>query len=236
MKQADATLLAASIAAAAALTSLIVNLLGARRAEMRAAHRQLLGPCLHDLALDLHQILATATVLRQRALGGQDVRAWIDRGAEAAGRLKELRPRVRYQLAGIDEALRVLSRLPEWIATYRDSADGSAEVLLVQARALGTRLDRAIEKSYRRGLPPSSVAAWRVRRSASRVRSAWGNRFTAPKPAWWRLIAHWKARRNADLAAATEDAARDLSQVIEPAAVGTGGGSSTANDAEGLRS
>jgi hypothetical protein len=204
--QAHATLIAASIAAAASVIALVTNLLAGRRAEARAAHRQLLQPFLADLSEGVHELLATATILRQRALKGQDTQTWITRGAVAAEKLKAIRPRIRYLLDGLDEPLRVLSRIPEWIATYRDVGDGSAELLMKRARRLAGLVDRTIARSYRRGLPPGAVVRWRARRSASALRTVWANRFQSPPPRWWQARRRRAARREVDAKLAETDA------------------------------
>lgn len=156
--QPNATLWAAFVAAVASLASLVLNLMAGRRAEMRAAHRVTLLPHLESLGESIHQTLATSMMLRQRALNGQDRTKWIEAGEVGAATLKTLRPQVRYALPGVEEPLRVISRLPNWIATYRDVDDGDAEQLLRHARELQVGVDAAIRRSYRTGLPPGRIA------------------------------------------------------------------------------
>src|SRR5207249_816798 len=156
---------------------LATNVLASRRAEMRAAHRAALVPYLTDLGEGLHGVIATATLLRKRALGVQDAGAWIERGASAADQLKTVRPRVRYTLDGLDEPIRVLSRLPEWAATYRGVESSGAEPLLEVGRQLQDRISKIVGKSYRRGLPPGYLARRSVRRLSERTRTVWALRF-----------------------------------------------------------
>lgn len=149
---------------------------------MRAAHRAALLQHLTDLGESLHGVVATATLLRRRALNQQDLSAWITRGQTAAEQLKKVRPAVRYTLDGLDEPIRVLSRLPEWAATYRDVELSGAEELLEAGRKLAGCIDDTVRKSYRTGLPPDRLARRRVSRLARLVRQLWGVRFLGPPP------------------------------------------------------
>jgi hypothetical protein len=182
-----ATLIAAGVAATASLVTLAVNVLGARRSEMRAAHRAALLPQLADIAEGLHGVMATSTVLRTRATKQQDTQPWIRRGAIAADLLKAVRPKIRYTLYGLDEPIRVLSRGPEWIATYRDADPGGAESLLAATRTLERRVSTIIRRSYRRGLPAGWMSRWRVSRLSTKARAVWASRFKEPPPPRWRF-------------------------------------------------
>ena len=83
---------------------------------------------------------------------------------------------MRIALKGIDEALRTLSRVPDWAANYEDRADASE--LLKRANALRETLERHL----RTGLPAEvgrrgsgSVGGSRTR--AKRVRNIWQEKF-----------------------------------------------------------
>ncbi len=73
---------------------------------------------------------------------------------------------------GIDEGLRVMSRVPHWIQHLRVRAD-DAQDLLDAADELRERLDRTIARSYRRGQPPGLVDQRRVAKHAERIEDLW---------------------------------------------------------------
>jgi len=159
----DATLIAASIAAVATMISLGLNAYQASQRERREArrvaererrdvHRSALAPELPELADALHQVVATS-FMQHKALqqNGQGAVQWRERGAKAAKKLEEVRPRVRYSL-GLDEGIRNLTRLPSWVGHKKGSLDG--RVMLSAAEALAQALHSAIEESWRSGEPP----------------------------------------------------------------------------------
>jgi hypothetical protein len=171
-----ATLIAAGVAASASLVSLIVNLVAVRGAEARAAHRKALEPHLGELGQGVHSVIAVAVLLHKRARQGQAAGAWLENGEQASQVLKRKRTELKYPLLGVDEALRTLSRIPTWSATYRGHASGDR--LLSEARSLAAIVDRVVAKSYAKGRPPTALERWRLSRRVERVRAAWGERFS----------------------------------------------------------
>jgi hypothetical protein len=164
------TLLAALIAAAASICSLLVNVLAAGRRERRETHRKAVEPELPDLADGLHQVVATSfTQHRQLGLGKtESATSWRQRGRDAAQLLGRVRPRVRYSLPGADLGLRNLARLPDWIAHYGGRPEG--QTLLDQADVLATGLHELIEQSWRRGAPPLAVQRRKIQTLADNFR------------------------------------------------------------------
>lgn len=175
-------MIAASIAAGAALLTLAGNVLGSRRAEMRTAHRTALTGQLQDLAEGIHETVAAATILRRRNLAGSDVADWIEKGKKGSDKLKSVRPQCRYTLFGLDDPLRTLSRMPEWVATYKNVPGTNADKLLAEMTKLASEVDAAIRWSYRRGLPPGAIRRWRLKRRSDRVRDLWYTRFKDAPP------------------------------------------------------
>lgn len=182
--ESTATLVAAGIAAVAAIFTLLATLLGDRRAEMRAAHRLALQAYLEPLGEGIHRTAASATILRRRFVEGSDPTPWRDAGRTGADALKDVRSKVKYTLYGLDEPLRTLSRMPEWVATYKDVPKTNADELLEAMQTLAGSVDAAIRRSYRRGLPPGWIRRWRLKRLTAKVRRLWGERFDTadPKP------------------------------------------------------
>jgi hypothetical protein len=177
LQSSTATLLAALIAAGTSLTVLFINVAGARRAEMRVAYRQAIQPMLPEIAEGVHEILASASILRKRAMESQETSTWIERGQVGVSKLAKVRPQLRYVLYGLDEPLRTLSRIPGWIATYKALPNTNADDLLVKASDLGKYIDRTIRQAYSKGLPPGLIIRWRANRKAQRIRKLWDERF-----------------------------------------------------------
>jgi hypothetical protein len=177
MTQETATLVAAGIAATAAIVSLVFNISSNRSSEFRAAHREVLRPKLAILGKALHEVVATSSILLERASTGKDPQAWISRGASAADVLKQVRLELRYPLHGLDDALRTLSRSPEWTATYKGRKDMGAQALVDSVKKLAKATDKAIRKSYLRGRPPGLATRFKVNRAERRVRKTWAARF-----------------------------------------------------------
>jgi hypothetical protein len=172
---ADATLLAAIIAAAASLLKLIADSFAERGAAMRAAHRSILEPHLEPLGESLHTIAAGAVLEHRRAKEGQAPGTAQANAFVAADALKQQRLLVKYCLDGLDEPLRILTRAPNWVATYKGDPTGDA---LVEAlRKLASGLDSTIARSYRRGQPPSWLGRTRLNKRAKKAREIWEKRF-----------------------------------------------------------
>jgi hypothetical protein len=172
---ADATLLAAIVAAAASLLNIVANAFAERSAAMRAAHRSILQTHLEPLGESIHTIAAGAVLEHRRAKTGQAPGNAQANAFSAAEALKEQRLLVKYCLNGLDEPLRIFTRAPNWIATYKGNPTGDEFVEGLQR--LSGRLDSAIARSYRRGRPPSWIERSCLNRDAEKVRGIWEMRF-----------------------------------------------------------
>jgi len=173
----QATLLAACIAAVGTLATLIGTMLASRRAEMRASHRAALTPHLDNLGEGIHQVVASAKILRQRAVDGAEPGNWLERSKTGAATLKSVRPKCRYVLNGLDDPLRTLTRMPDWVATYKNIEGTNADDLVDGMRKLAEGIDRAVQRSYRHGLPPGRFRRWLLKRQNKAVRDLWDQRF-----------------------------------------------------------
>jgi hypothetical protein len=171
----DATLIAAGIAAAAALLKLVADAVSARGAATRAAHRSTLEPHLGQLGKGIHEVTAGVVLTHRRVKQGQAPGNARVNAERAAQQLKDKRLEVKYALDGTDEALRVLTRAPNWVATYQ--GDTSGDALVAKMQRLSKHLDDVIGRSYRRGRPPTYVERKRLERAASQTRETWERRF-----------------------------------------------------------
>lgn len=143
---------AAAIVIAAVASGLLGALVGYQR-ELHEAHRQTLGPHVADLGEAIHEVVALSNIVFKRTQQGRDLEDWLADAEAAAKDLKKLRRKLRYPLWGIDEGLRSLSRLPDWVGHVRHDQSKSQR-LLEDATNLSQALNRVIQKSYLRGRPP----------------------------------------------------------------------------------
>lgn len=171
----DATLIAAGIAAAASVAKLLADALSARGTATRAAHRTVLQPHLASLATSVHGVVAGAVLAHRRLKEARGAGKALENAKAAAVALKTYRLEVKYALPGIEEPLRTLTRVPDWIATYK--GDPSGDGFVDRLQQLGRMVDDAISRSYRRGRPPTRWEQWRLSRATKRVRDAWEGRF-----------------------------------------------------------
>jgi hypothetical protein len=118
---------------------------------MRASHRLALNPHLVDLGDSIHQVVAATVVFRKRVVEAKESEDWKGKALVGAAALHKLRRNCKYVLYGLDEPLRTLCRMPDWIATYKDVPKTNVEEPLEEMRKLAGDIDDAIRWSYRRG-------------------------------------------------------------------------------------
>jgi hypothetical protein len=176
LDQPDATFAAATLAALASLLSLVITVRAAIRAERRAAQRTLVKDTVEELSSALHENVASATTLLKRAKKTEGRKNNLARCEIASERLKALRPRVRIALGDdVDEALKTLSRVPNWAANYDDHTAGSE--FLKRSDKLRRALDAAIGRAYLRGRRPRRWERWWVANRSDRVQHVWKKDF-----------------------------------------------------------
>jgi hypothetical protein len=171
VSEATATLAAASIAAVAGIATLVVTTVSAYRREMRDAQREALQPYLASLADAIHQTVATS-FNQQKAKSAQSGERWWQQGKAAAKTLESVRLGVRYPLPGVDDGLRNLTRVPDWVAHRRGQAEN--DDVLKRADELARALHETIEASWRRGRPPGYFRKRRLTRRVRALRTAAG--------------------------------------------------------------
>lgn len=154
MEAQTATLIAASIAAAASLSALYFNLRGSRLSELRVAHRKTLEPSINELGEALHETVATSHILL-KARSDVSAISWRNRSQVAKGKLLALVPKLRYPLWGITDALRTLSRLPDWVEHSRLKYPQHALIICTKGTKLSRALDRTIKNCYAMGRAPA---------------------------------------------------------------------------------
>ena len=164
----EVTLVAAIIAAAISLIHLVLSLRSQRAAEFRSAHREAIGPFLSSLGDSIHQTVALSHVALQ-AKTPETRKRKFDEASDAAKDLKQIRREARYGLWGIEEAIRDLTRLPDWLAHARPYPE-AARRLFDAGAALGDALDSAVVRSYGRGRQPTLFSRAVVGRRAAQFR------------------------------------------------------------------
>ena len=158
-----ATLVAALTAAIASIASLVLRSRSELRAELRETNRKKLESLVDDLGDAMHKLVACST-LRARDRDQANAQYWDSKIVEARTTLRKIRPRVRYQLWGLDEGLKALIALPDWL-TSKTATDTSQ--LLSAAHGLRASLDQSIRLCYRHGRTPTILDRWRVNRAVN---------------------------------------------------------------------
>ena len=178
-----ATLLAASIAAAVSLISLLFNLRSSHSVAMKAGHREALRPYLGTLSKSIHDVVASASIIRKRFLEGQTTGTWIKRGKGAQSELKTVRHYVRYTLVGIDDSIREMSNVFDKASTYKDRHDSNFDEFFYAVDDLAESLHKVIFSSYANGRPPTWWQRGMLKRKQQKVSELWEARDAAPKAA-----------------------------------------------------
>ena len=168
MDKGEATLIAALVAASASVLKLFLDYFSAGREN----HRELLQPLLMELGEAIYGVVATSNIISKARSDEAFSNASIKAKAEQK-RLKDLRPKLRYPLWGLDEGVRVLTRLPDWVSHVRRSPQ-KLEKLLKQADALRSAIDRVAFACYRAGRTPTRLESWKIRIRAWRCRRTYG--------------------------------------------------------------
>ena len=164
-----ATLIASGVAATAALATLIVNVWAAWRGDLRTAQRKSLEAFIAPLGEALHETVATTHILLKTRTE-VSATSWRDRSQTAKTKCHELLPKLRYPLYGITDAIRTLTRLPDWVEHARAEFPVHAKNICDVGTKLSGTLDRVIRDCYAFGRPPTrrnrlliSYRVWRFR-------------------------------------------------------------------------
>lgn len=152
----EATLIAAIIAAVASVAKLFFD----RFSENRSSFRALLQPLVAELGEALYGIVATCTVAT-KAQSDRRFSTWYSKSLREKEKLKALRPKLRYPLWGIDEGLRVLIRLPDWLQHARKDK-ARAGLLVRRATRLRSLMDAVALRCYRNGRLPDAMERWQI--------------------------------------------------------------------------
>lgn len=180
MQAPEATLIAAIVAASATLLNLFLTLASKRGEEYRAAHRDLVADDLKGIGKAIHEVVALSTI-QFKLIDSPQYPGKYKLASEAAARLKQKRMDVRYSLWGLDEAIRTLARLPDWIGHAKLKPDFAAQIVS-RGQRLSEEIDRAVRSAYVDGKSPGWWRTWRVNGAARRLRTAYERCVAAPRP------------------------------------------------------
>jgi len=170
------TALAAIVAAVASLLSLLFTVLASKRSELRVAHREIVRPYLEQLSDDVHTVIAGVVIMRKRAASESDVTAWQAKAKQAGRRIDDVRRKSRYVLPGLDAAFRQLALASDHVATYGTLAGTNADLLVSAYQVLADRVERALRRTYRDGVPTGWLGRWRLKMAAQKVVRLWEDR------------------------------------------------------------
>ena len=173
------TLIAASLAALVSIMNLLLTGTFRKQEELRAAIRSAAAENLDDVGRLIHEVIALSYVL-SKANSDQSHTEKHKQARAAADRLKDKRLDVRYSLWGIEEGLRSLTRIPDWVAHTRVDVQRRKK-LLAAASELGEVLDDVIRKTYLTGAVPGRFSRWRVKLKAFKAKAVFDG-FIKDKP------------------------------------------------------
>ncbi|MFY1711621.1 hypothetical protein [Tritonibacter mobilis] len=118
MTKETATLIAAGLGAVISILNLLLAGNFRKQEEMRGAIRLAAAENLNDVGRLVHEVIALSYVLA-KVNSDQAHKEKHEKAREAADRLKSKRLDVRYSLWGIEEGLRTLTQIPDWVAHTR---------------------------------------------------------------------------------------------------------------------
>jgi hypothetical protein len=149
-----ATLAAAVIAAILSLLTLLSTI----PTEVRAANRKTLESYITDLSDSIHQMIAISNILLKNKT--EESRGnWRQKAEVAKSKLKDIRPKIRYSLWGLESYILSLTRLPDFTLYTLDDIEVAKKVVKRGAR-LGDTLDNCIRKCYLSGRTPRFYELW----------------------------------------------------------------------------
>ncbi len=155
-----ATLIAACIAAVISIFTFFLTLFFNRKSEIRIARRKTLESFIYDIADSVHQLIAISNILLKNKTDESRLN-WSEKAEQAKSKLKTLRPKTRYALWGLDNSIRVLTRLPDY-TQYTLSSPDIAKKVVDKGSKLGDSLDNCIRKCYLNGRTPRFYELWRL--------------------------------------------------------------------------
>jgi len=146
-----ATFLAAIIAAIMSL----ITYLSTKPTEIRAANRKTLEPYIYDIADSIHQLIATSNILLKNKT--QESREnWKEKAESAKSKLKDIRPKIRYSLWGLEDYILSLTRLPDYTLYTLEDIEIAKKVVSRGTR-LGDKVDKCIKNCYLNGRTPRKI-------------------------------------------------------------------------------
>lgn len=180
MTSETATLIAAIIAAVVSIINLVGGASYRRNEEIRAAIRTAVAANVDSVGRLVHEVIALSFILA-KANSDESHKEKHVKARQAADRLKAKRLDVRYSLWGLEEGLRTLTRVPDWVAHTRGNTR-HREPLLEAASELGALIDGAVRRTYLTGDAPNWLARWRISRKSTLVKKRFDAFLADEKP------------------------------------------------------
>ncbi|MDE5492244.1 hypothetical protein [Elizabethkingia meningoseptica] len=157
IEEGTATLLAAIIAAIFSF----FTLLSIKPKEIRAANRKTLEPYIYDLSDSIHQLIAISNIIIKTKTE-EGLRNWREKAEIAKEKLKDIRPKIRYSLWGLEDYILSLTKLPDF-TLYTFSDIEVAKEVVKKGTQFGDSLDNCIRKCYSSGRTPRFYELWRLK-------------------------------------------------------------------------
>lgn len=147
------TIIVSLIAAITSLLSLVININSSKRKEIRDGNRKTIEPLIEELGKQIYGVIA-AIALLYKDDSVKNQKYWNSQVLTAQKKLRELRPKLRYPLWGLDDSIKTLILLPG-VAKLAERKD--LYIVIVLATSLRKSMDNVIRKCFKYGRTPNFI-------------------------------------------------------------------------------
>lgn len=148
-----------------------------RAEDEQNARREAIQAYVPKLARLTWQCVAAPRTMLNKIPGSEGAASWKARGSEAAEELRSLRLEVRHLLPGLEEPLRVLTRVPDWVVHKHSCNDlAAAKDICDDATQLRQLIDRCIVSVTVHGESPDRGDIAEAERRAEAIRQRYDDR------------------------------------------------------------
>lgn len=148
-----------------------------RTEDEQNARREAIQTYVPGLARSTWQCVAAPRTMLNKTPGSAGAANWKARGSEAAAELSSVRLEVRHLLPGLEEPLRALTRVPDWVVHKHSNNDlAAAQEICDDATQLRELIDRCIVSVTVNGERPDSGDIVAAQRLAEAIRKRYDDR------------------------------------------------------------
>jgi hypothetical protein len=163
------TIIVSLIAAITSLLSLVININSSKRREIREGNRKTIEPLIEELGKQIYGVIA-AIALLYKDDSVKNQKYWNSQVLAAQRKLRELRPKLRYPLWGLDDAIKTLILLPG-LAKLAEKKD--LHTVIVLATYLRKAMDNVIRKCFKYGRTPNYIERKKIQYRVNALFEKW---------------------------------------------------------------